>query len=52
VKSFLLQGLGRRWLKTRVVEVAELSSILTLAIRNNETGQLKEEADRVRAELL
>ena len=32
--------------KTRVVEVAELSSILTLAIRNNETGQLKEEVDR------
>jgi len=37
--------------KVRVEEVGELSSKLTMAIRNNETGQLKEELDRMRAEL-
>jgi len=37
--------------KARVEEVAELSNKLTLAMRNNETGQLKEEIDRIRAEL-
>eukprot|EP00092_Neocalanus_flemingeri_P009846 GFUD01010610.1.p1 GENE.GFUD01010610.1~~GFUD01010610.1.p1 ORF type:complete len:1104 (+),score=472.03 GFUD01010610.1:138-3449(+) len=37
--------------KARVEEVAELSSKLTTAIRNNQTGQLKEEIVRVKAEL-
>ena len=37
--------------KARVEEVAELSSKLTTVMRNNETGQLKEELTRVRAEL-
>jgi hypothetical protein len=36
--------------KARVVELAELSRQLTLANRNIETGQLKEEVERMRAE--